>query len=383
MWKGERDFGPATDLFSLGCILFELVMQRRLFDKETVPGLFGQIALGDPHKEMAPLHGRFPGLAELLEELLRREIDDRIQAAEELVERLEELREREVGGEVATFTRALEWLQARDDAGEPPRVPELDDPDWRALRERVDRAEATADPTAVLEPRPAPPNRLTEPAPPAPRSRAMRGLLYLALGVVVLLLADLLLIRVVLEPRGGEAGGAGEEPGWDGLVIEDLPVRTPPPSKNRPAPSPTPRSERTPTPRPTVQVQSEMPVLIPEPVATPRATPRPTPRPTSTPEPTAARTTACLGLKGKPVGSKVWINGDDGLVRRAGSSKPQATNLSPGVFDVGMGPPTAAEPSATLRVYLRGGDAVVVICDVQTKDAARCWKEAGEFGMCD
>jgi len=91
VWEDERNFSSATDLFSLGCILYELIMMKRLFGARSVPGIFGQIAKGDPVEEAAPVEELMPGMVPILVRLLQRDPAKRMRSAFELVEALDAL----------------------------------------------------------------------------------------------------------------------------------------------------------------------------------------------------------------------------------------------------------------------------------------------------
>jgi len=91
VWEDERNFSPATDLFSLGCILYELVMMKRLFGARSVPAIFGQIAKGDPVEEASPVAEFLPGLVPILEQLLQRDPAKRMRSASKLIESIDAL----------------------------------------------------------------------------------------------------------------------------------------------------------------------------------------------------------------------------------------------------------------------------------------------------
>ena len=91
-WELQREFLPRVDLFALGCILWELVQLRRLFEGDSIAVIFRQIATGDVRSEIEPIARGFPGLAPILGRLLQRTPDQRYQDAADVLGDLLELR---------------------------------------------------------------------------------------------------------------------------------------------------------------------------------------------------------------------------------------------------------------------------------------------------
>ena len=66
--RGERDITPATDVFSLGCVLYECLTGRAPFVSEHIAGVLARILFEDP----APVEDLRPGVPAPLVDLLRR-----------------------------------------------------------------------------------------------------------------------------------------------------------------------------------------------------------------------------------------------------------------------------------------------------------------------
>src|SRR5205085_8577213 len=81
--QGIDDVGPATDVWAMGAILFEMATQKVAFDAETVPEALMRIVSGEPepllrHRKDAP-----PAFVELVERAITRDAR-RIQTLDEL-----------------------------------------------------------------------------------------------------------------------------------------------------------------------------------------------------------------------------------------------------------------------------------------------------------
>src|SRR5262249_51501731 len=86
-----RSFGPRADLFSLGCILYEMTTGRRAFDGEHVLAILAQIANATPPAPHT-LQANLPAaLSDLIVSLLAKTPDDRPPTAEAVAERLRSL----------------------------------------------------------------------------------------------------------------------------------------------------------------------------------------------------------------------------------------------------------------------------------------------------
>jgi len=148
-WAGNRDFAPTVDLFGLGCIVYELVTLRRLFDGEAITNIFWQMVNRKPAEEVEPVRAELPGLAPIVEKLLDRIPEQRYQTAAEVEDDLVALRGQL--GPSGHFGQFLKLLTAAEEAGEggerkpAPRIPQTGDVAWRDLVAR-----ATGDVTAPV-----------------------------------------------------------------------------------------------------------------------------------------------------------------------------------------------------------------------------------------
>ena len=245
-----REVSAASDLFALGCVLFEMATSERLFDAEAFGPLIMRRQEGFVEADRQRLVAACPELADVIGEAVAQEPADRF-------------------GDAASFAAAL-----RDVGGGDVRGPLRDwmsvvfDGDLASLTRRiVDQAPLVA-PTAKLSAPPSPPPSTSAspaasspadvgatrlmPAPPARRPWALfaAGALALALGVAV-----------VWWPASGPVAVRTDPP------PEPVTSRTPDPTPEpAPAPPPAPRPESTPAP------------AAPE-AATATARPDPTPEP--------------------------------------------------------------------------------------------------------
>ena len=136
IWRGEP-YRPRSDLFSFGCILFELVTLRRLFDGP-IEDIRQQILERDPAREVEEIRQIAPPLAPIIERLLQRDPTARYQDAGELVGdllALRALRPSEPG--LDRFLSVVRTLREPDATpAADPRLDELaahPDPRWAAL----------------------------------------------------------------------------------------------------------------------------------------------------------------------------------------------------------------------------------------------------------
>jgi len=252
--RGEAIDGRA-DLFSLGVVLYEMIMRRKPFPADTVTTLIYQILNEDPFKDPSLTAPLGPQLREFLQQCLAKNPADRIPDATTFASRARAI--------LATLAAASV------EATGPTRM--LTTPAAAAPAPAAEQP-----PTAALAP-PAPP--------PQPRAGAAAGerrlpwgpLLVLALGLVAVVTAAVMLLRPAGEPPAGEALLGQATP---------LPQATEPPSEGAATPVPTvpgapvlTMATPVPTPPPTVAPAASPAAAV---VAVPTWAP-PTPAPTATP----------------------------------------------------------------------------------------------------
>jgi eukaryotic-like serine/threonine-protein kinase len=153
IWTGGRDFQPRGDLFALGCILFELVTLRRLFDGP-MQALLEQITKRTATAEAKQVSELVPDLGPIVERLLQRDPNARYQSADEVASDLEAVQAgRPAPADLTTFAACVRLCI--DSASPEPRgslEPASHDPDprWRelAVRMGVEPSIPTTDPGA-------------------------------------------------------------------------------------------------------------------------------------------------------------------------------------------------------------------------------------------
>ncbi|MFO0577305.1 MAG: protein kinase [Polyangia bacterium] len=89
--RGERELGPAADLFSLGCVLYECLAGESPFAADHVAAVLAKILFAPPPPLRSPAGGVPPALAELVTSLLAKDPGERPRSAGELLARLEDL----------------------------------------------------------------------------------------------------------------------------------------------------------------------------------------------------------------------------------------------------------------------------------------------------
>ena len=114
-WRGSEEYTPASDLYSMGVLLWELAVGGRFFPKIHVGEMFELIDRRTPAEEAAVAAVLYPELAPLLERLLQREPADRPQSAREVRKELQALRASIAGeGTLEQFV----WMLGAIDAEE-------------------------------------------------------------------------------------------------------------------------------------------------------------------------------------------------------------------------------------------------------------------------
>jgi len=278
---GGRPVTPATDIYALGVVLFELLTGRPPFQRDS-PLAVAVAHLSDPPPAPSALRPHLPpALDAVVLRALAKEPAGRFASAGELA---------------AALRQALRRPQPAQRIHDAPTVvapaPPLPRPHAETGREQAPRGGAPAPqapPRPQLQPIPArqPPAERRQPPLAAPR----RGL-----GCVPLLLLLVMLLVVgagaALAWRGGELLPAlfpTAAPLPTAAVLSPEPTAELPTAE--PTPEPTPEPSPEPTPEPTLEPTPEPspePTLEPSPEPTPEPTPEPSPEPS--PEPTAEPT---------------------------------------------------------------------------------------------
>ncbi len=418
-WQGGREFRPTVDLFAVGCILFELLTGRRLFEAETLVGIFSQATAGVPSLEVEPIRRSHPAFAPVIEALLQRDPRARTQSAAELMGQLQAIRnELGPGGDVSTFLAALDTIE-----GGPEqtllRLPRSSDPAWLAVAAR--RAEVSsasprgqaviamsptltvadvmattgeASPDITLEPA----SSITVAVPPALARRepgstrlvpvrrqqnaARVAWIGAAVGGILLIAAAWMLVRPappepVAQPLlatpsvVADLAAPAEPDPPDGHIAADL--------QKPPASASSPVADRVLPPMETPPVEEANDAAPVPPINFADVSEEPAP---IAPPPTAAptvpkETDACLVLESAPLGGRVWLNS----VLRAGPAsraRGGGERVAPGEVWVQMGP--SSEPTVGINARLEAGVATTVRCDLSV--AGKCIVRTSDFGPC-
>jgi serine/threonine protein kinase len=346
-WEGQRTYGPTVDLFALGCILWEMMMLRVLFDGETVPQVYGAVAYGDPAEEAAQVADRNPRLALVIEDLLCRDPTLRLGDAKQLVSTL---------------------VGVRRECGPGPDLQEFLASFRPTLRLRDSLPVAEKLPNLVS----------SQTAPGADFQFLLRVVVLLAVlagGFWVLRGSSAVESGGARESSESatdpqEQGGQPEQdelPSSDSLAASEAPPSEPPELATRPPidtpadreaapPMPGGNPPRKAQPNPSVRrsvsesalVRVEPAVEV-VPVVTPPAA-----------EVSGASSKACLVLTSSPGGAQVWL--DSVLSKRVARSRARRGDLhAPGKIAVSMG---GRSPKAGVQVELRAGEATEVNCSV-------------------
>ncbi len=86
--RGE-EVGPAADMFSFGCVLFEMLTGRRAFQGDSAVAILNEILTRDPMEEGSSLEGVPLGLGKIVERCLEKKPGDRFHSAHDLAFALE------------------------------------------------------------------------------------------------------------------------------------------------------------------------------------------------------------------------------------------------------------------------------------------------------
>ncbi|MEZ4359388.1 MAG: protein kinase [Kofleriaceae bacterium] len=175
--QGElREVDHRTDLYALGCLLFELITGEPPFD-----GTGFEVVLAHMTKPPPLLRARRPEVSEELEglmsDLLRKRPEERIQTAEELVGRLDALlaptADRTAQTPAADTAPDLPAEERSSSTGSASTMTSLAPPPAAAPRRAASPSQRGVQaPPSQASPNPAPPSPRGSPAPPSPREAA-------------------------------------------------------------------------------------------------------------------------------------------------------------------------------------------------------------------
>ena len=135
LWEDVHGFSAASDLFALGTLLTEMITLDRLHGAGSMAIAYRNIVEGDATEDALAAAPFLPPLVPLLEDLLRRDPAERLADADEVVVRLEELRESLPGSADLHLAMALFERIASRGEGPPPPLPAQVDRGWQALIE--------------------------------------------------------------------------------------------------------------------------------------------------------------------------------------------------------------------------------------------------------
>ena len=127
-----RDLGAASDIFSLGSVLYELLSGSKLFGSESLTQTWQRIRTEDVRPHLAPLDRVVPGVAELLAQALSKDPRAR-PGAGQMASSLAALRQNLSDG-VDLKTYAAQRVRLFDESA---RVDELPDEQLRQKRQRA------------------------------------------------------------------------------------------------------------------------------------------------------------------------------------------------------------------------------------------------------
>lgn len=81
---GERELTPASDLFGVGAMLYEMLMHQSLYNEPSYPRFLMAVAEADVRNELKAFKSRFPMLHDILKKALEKDPRKRYQSADEM-----------------------------------------------------------------------------------------------------------------------------------------------------------------------------------------------------------------------------------------------------------------------------------------------------------
>ena len=138
---------PASDIFSLGTVLYQLLTNRPLFQADTVRELLRQVALAEVEDQLDRIPADCRPLKPVLREALQRDPADRFASAGEFLAALDNARQKvRDDGDLRTLVRAIFGAGRAPEKTPPPPKPStverVDGGDWSV---RIDRDKVMAD----------------------------------------------------------------------------------------------------------------------------------------------------------------------------------------------------------------------------------------------
>ena len=404
VWRGDRTFGPPTDLFAVGAILFELAVGEPLMTGD-LPVIITRAIHGDASADMVRLRLHRPELVPVVRGLLERDPGERTQTAWGALDGLRSLRRRlDAPGGLELFLDLVLPRPASSDSdgsgGRLRTLPQTSDREWTALFDAegvvsTDDLEGPHSEGSALVP---PTRQMSLPAPEdpvaAPRSRQIAT----ALGIVTALLLGSWALWAVVQPDRQVVDVAPSVSAEKSTDLAPVEAATEPDS---PGPADVPTSsvgdaeadppDRGPTSKvggvtaaadarldrgtgPTASAPEQRPptsgASLPEPrdqvsgagtspAAGDRTERRPTPPAEPEPE-VAAPAEGCLVLQSSPPGASVWLAGEETPLVAGSAGTRHA--LPAGSVRVGMGLDAASLVEVAAEVS--PGNSTVVRCDL-------------------
>ncbi|MCO4772262.1 MAG: serine/threonine protein kinase [Deltaproteobacteria bacterium] len=137
IWTGQAPYLPRSDLFAVGCVLYELVTLRRLFDG-TMFEIMNDATHRDAAEEAAVVAGVLSDLAPVVLRLLERDPERRYQSAADVLTDLLPLGQQQAPADAGLFHEVVGAKVRKKNVLPPPlraRLLVSNDPGWARLAE--------------------------------------------------------------------------------------------------------------------------------------------------------------------------------------------------------------------------------------------------------